>query len=327
MHSLPDQPEFSWSHSRDRLLEDCARAYYWRYYGSHGGWRHAAHPDTQLAWHLKHLTTLHSVLGAAVHDEARRSATAVRARQRRPSIEEMSERVRAALRAACLSFDRRAFLRDPKAHPMLRAVYYGGQHDRREIDAAASKVETCLRHLHDSPLWDRLAALSPESVVLVEAHDSIEWEGVRVFAGPDVALVENGGCEVEVVDWKTGRRREEEDAREQLAGYAWFLQRQRGLAFVEGRWTARAVYLHDGDEETYVITRLDLLRAEHRVRESVERMRSYLADRTTNSPLPVAAFPLLHPAFRFRCACCPYFALCEREMATPFRRKAATDRP
>ena len=325
MHSLPDQPEFTWSHSRHHLFEECPRAYYWRYYGSHGGWRYAVGADTQLAWRLKNLTTLHSVLGAAVHDEARRSATAVRERHPRPSVEEMSERVRAALRAACLSTDRMAFLRDPKAHPMLRSIYYGGRNDRAEIDAVSAKIEPCLRHLHDSALWDRLAALSPASIVLVEAHDALEWEGVRIFAGPDVAVVEDGCCEI--VDWKSGRRREEEEAREQLAGYAWFLTRKLGLEFVNGGWTARAVYLHDGEEETYVITRLDLLRAEHRIRESVEQMRGFLADAPTNTPLAVSAFPLLHPAFRFRCARCSYLQLCEREMSLPFSTRTAPRKP
>jgi CRISPR/Cas system-associated exonuclease Cas4 (RecB family) len=128
-------------------------------------------------------------------------------------------------------------------------------------------------------------------------------------------LGEDGSCEI--VDWKTGRRREEEGAREQLAGYAWFLQRRLGNTFVEGRWTARAVYLRDGEEEQYVITRLDLLRAEHRIRESVERMRGLLSDPSANEPLPREAFPLVHPAFRFRCNRCQYFRLCEREMAVP----------
>ncbi|HEU4559057.1 MAG TPA: hypothetical protein VFS20_14450 [Longimicrobium sp.] len=100
----------------------------------------------------------------------------------------MGEQVRAALRAACLSSDRPAFLQDPKGRPMLRAVYYDGRYDRGEVSAVAAKVEPCVRHLHASTLWDRLAAVPPESVVLVEAHDFVEWEGVRVYAGPGAPL-------------------------------------------------------------------------------------------------------------------------------------------
>lgn len=316
MQSLPVWPEFSWSHSRDRLLGECARAYYWRYYGSHAGWSESAGAEARLAWQLKHLTTLPSVLGSAVHDEARRLAVAVRERRPHPTMETMLERVRAVLRAACLSSDVAAFQRDPKGRKMLRSVYYDGRYDRGEVDAVAAKVEACVRHLYASPIWDRLAGLAPDSVVLVEANDSVDWEGTRVYAGPDLAMVgEDGSCEI--VDWKTGRRREEEGAREQLAGYAWFLQRSLGHTFKEGRWMARAVYLHEGEEEQYVITRLDLLQAEHRMRESVERMRGLLSDRSANKPRPTEAFPLEHPAFRFRCKRCQYFRLCEGEMAIP----------
>jgi hypothetical protein len=46
-------------------------------------------------------------------------------------------------------------------------------------------------------------------------------------------------------------------------------------------------------------------------------MRGYLADAGANAPLPKEAFPLIHPAFRFRCARCSYFQLCAREMRRP----------
>jgi hypothetical protein len=47
-------PDFSWSHSRDRALPECARSYYWRYYGSHRGWHPDAPQTAQLAYALKH---------------------------------------------------------------------------------------------------------------------------------------------------------------------------------------------------------------------------------------------------------------------------------
>ena len=308
----PNFHDFSWSHSRDRLLDECARAYYWRYYGSYAGWSRGAGADARLAWRLKHLTTLHSVFGMAVHSLARECAGAVRDGRPRPIPAEMKERVRAALRVACTRMDRAAFVRDPKARPLLHSVYYHGRYDRAEAAAVATKMEACIRHLDQSPVWDRLERLPPEAVVLVEAHDCLEWEGLRVYSGPDLVILgDDGSCDI--VDWKTGRRTGDEGAREQLATYGWFLERKLRLGFVEGRWTARAVYLQDGAEEAYVLTRLDLMRAEHRIRESAERMRGYLADVATNQPLPREQFPLLHPAYRFRCGRCPYFELCARE--------------
>jgi hypothetical protein len=246
-----------------------------------------------------------------VHSLARECAGAVLEGRPRPTPAEMEERVRAALRVACTQVDRAAFVRDPKARPLLHSVYYRGRYDRAEAAAVATKMEACIRHLDQSPVWDRLGRRPPDAVVLVEAHDCLEWEGLRVYSGPDLVVLGGDGCDI--VDWKTGRRTDEEGAREQLATYGWFMERKLGLGFAEGRWTARAVYLQDGEEQTYVLTRLDLMRAEHRIRESAERMRGYLADVASNQPLPREQFPILHPAYRFRCGRCPYFELCARE--------------
>lgn len=42
-------PRFSWSWSRDRVLRECARRYYWHYYGSFGGWRSGASEEARVA--------------------------------------------------------------------------------------------------------------------------------------------------------------------------------------------------------------------------------------------------------------------------------------
>ena len=80
-------PEFSWSHSRDRALAECARAYFWQYYGSHGGWLPDAPQQARQAYALKQLTTFPLIVGSAVHECARDYALAVRKGAPRPSFE------------------------------------------------------------------------------------------------------------------------------------------------------------------------------------------------------------------------------------------------
>ena len=107
-------PTFSWSHSRVRLLDECARAYYWRYYGSHGGWSPLAPEQTQLAWRLKHLVTLNTVFGQVLHRCAKDCAEALRHRRPILTPPDVETRIRGALRAVCAaSQNRAAFLRDP----------------------------------------------------------------------------------------------------------------------------------------------------------------------------------------------------------------------
>ena len=71
-------PSFSWSHSRDRTLSECARRFYWQFYGSWLGWRHDAAADVRLAYRLKQLTSLSGALGQAVHARAGEIAVAIR---------------------------------------------------------------------------------------------------------------------------------------------------------------------------------------------------------------------------------------------------------
>ncbi|MBB4637504.1 PD-(D/E)XK nuclease family protein [Longimicrobium terrae] len=308
--------QLSWSHSRGRLLEECPRAYYWRYYGSQDGWRRGpgTPPDAELAWRLKHLTTLHSVLGQAIHESAREIATAIQERRAAPDEGRLTDQVRIALHAAC-AVRRADFLRDPKRYPLLQSVYYTGTFDPREVAAVRSKLKPCVRNLLASPVWEAARMLPPEGLIVVDSLSTAELDGTPVYAAPDLVMAGPGG-ECTFVDWKSGKRGDP-DVHAQIATYAWFAQRRLGLVFGEGRWSGRAVYLAESDEEGFTITRLDLMRAEHRIRESVEGMRQCLSDPQANLPKSRSSFPLALPAFRHRCRGCRYFQLCKAELTRP----------
>ena len=63
-------PEFSWSQSRDAIMQDCLRKYYYHYYASHNGWLGDATDSQRQAYLLKQLSNLHLVLGSAIHEMA-----------------------------------------------------------------------------------------------------------------------------------------------------------------------------------------------------------------------------------------------------------------
>ena len=63
------------------------------------------------------------------------------------------------------------------------------------------------------------------------------------------------------------------------------------------------------------ITKLDLMQAAERVRQSVGTMHTLLADVETNQPRSIEAFPVAEPERRRSCQYCPFFALCEPELA------------
>lgn len=311
-------PPFSWSHSRDRTLITCARRYYWQYYGR-------LDPDPELAqwaWVLRHLTTLDLTLGSVVHNIAREDILSVRGGQSPTDQETMLQRARLELNRVCLSSHHRdAFVRFPTESPMLQDVWYTGRRDEHATERVREKMLAVVAHLSASPMWDELARLGSDQVLVVDSLSSFLFEGIPVYAAPDLAYRPNSPDAVPsasvignltVVDWKTGGHCDDADL--QLGVYALGLVLGHGITF-EDPWIGRVVLLATGEEAWYEITALDLARAKQRIRSSIATMQDLLIDPACNVPLPREAFPLAAPERRSRCPSCPFFQLCQEELA------------
>lgn len=323
MFEIRPYPEFSWSHSRAHLLGECPRAYFWRYYGSHNGWLPPEESSEQarLAYRLKNLTTLHQTFGTAVHGCARSCVEAVRSGKEMPTHSEMLQTVLASLRAVCAaSKDLDAFLVAPKRRPMLHSMYYHGSWDMREVASVRTKLDVCLQHLTRCDIWDELKTVPPHGIVLLESIESVDVSGVLVYAAPDLVLLI--GDHVVIIDWKTGAAVDEDDVRLQLATYALTVQRRYGWSFEDRCWVGRVINLYDGSDETFELSRLEVMRAAHRVEESVEEMHGFLEEVTENKPRDVQRFPQIHPAFRStHCHRCSFYELCKPEVSGQLDRE------
>jgi hypothetical protein len=312
MYSDTFYPDFSWSHSRDRALSECARAYFWRYYGSHRGWEQGAPESARLSYALKQLTTFPMIVGTAIHECARDSAAAVRKGAARPAFEVMLARVSAALNQAVLgSHHRGLFLRDSKRVVMLRDAWYAGRADASGLAPALTKARACLRALDGCVLWDELAQCQPEWITVPDGPEAFVHEGWPIYAGPDL-VYRPDGRRVVILDWKTG---DDSDVELQIPLYALYCRTVLGLPFRDDEWFGRVVNLATGEDNLREITRLDVMSAADRVRDSVGVMHSLLADADDNQPRPMAEFPILEPERRRACRYCPFLMLCEGELS------------
>jgi hypothetical protein len=312
MPNISPFPDFSWSHSRDRALMECTRAYYWRYYGSHNGWHPDAPESAHLAYALKQLTSFPMLLGTAVHECACKCALAVRQGAARPSFESMLASVSTALNRAVIgSHHRGLFLRDPKAVVMLRDAWYSGRAEASGLAPALTKARVCLRTLERAAVWEELAECRPEWVTAPDGPEAFVHEGWPVYAGPDL-VYRPDGRRVVILDWKTG---DDSDAELQIPLYALYCRTVLGMPFRDEEWFGRVVNLSTGEDTSQEITRIDLMRAAERVRQSVGAMHALLADADANVPLPMDGFPVLEPERRRSCQYCPFLALCEPELA------------
>lgn len=177
--------------------------------------------------------------------------------------------------------------------------------------AGAVPARVCLRTLERAAVWEDLAECRPEWVTAPDGPEAFVHEGWPVYAGPDL-VYRPDGRRVVILDWKTG---DDSDAELQIPLYALYCRTVLGMPFRDEDWFGRVVNLSTGEDRSQEITRIDLMRAAERVRQSVGAMHALLADADANVPLPMDSFPVLEPERRRSCQYCPFLALCEPELA------------
>lgn len=307
--SLGPYPDFTWSVSRHRTLQACARRYYWDTYGAWGGWEDDAPAETQLAYRLSKLTNLDFALGTAIHRRAHELTEIARAGRELPSVDALRRETRREL-GEIYRAGEADFVRDPKGHPMLHGFYYGDGPDEEAIERVREKLEYCLPHLRDIDLWERIrewevrVAFAPDPDEILDP--TVEVDGAGLYATPDLVLRDTEDDTLTVVDWKTGRPRERDQR--QIAVYGLFVRDQFDVSECRGR----IVYLMDGSSQVVDLTPAVFEETEGWIADSVAEMRRFVADPEVNRAKPKAAFPLTEN--RWECKGCNFFELCEEEL-------------
>ncbi len=302
-------PEFAWSISRQRKLDQCPRAYFYTYYLGWNGWMDDAPAGTRVAYRLSKLTSLDALLGQQIDARARELETAARARRPLPAPEDLEARARGALRQAWTRSlnGRVAFESRPSKVVMLRSIYLD-QDTQPETDRLNEKAGPAMRGLLATSHWERLRTCGDEGRVEVPAFASFPHDGIKVFAAPDLAYVQEGF--LHVVDWKTGREGDS-DPTQVLLQMWWALKTYPDLAgeAAEGRLAVRGhlEYVTAGRTLPVEATPGFRERAADVVRAGVAEMRALQADPEQNIPLQVAAFERREGGL---CRTCGFLPIC-----------------
>ncbi|MBE0527639.1 MAG: hypothetical protein IH629_00340, partial [Thermoleophilia bacterium] len=116
-------PEFAWSISRQRKLDQCPRAYFYSSYLHWNGWLDDAPTETRVAYRLGKLTSLDALLGQQIDVRARELEAAARTGAVLPEADELETRTREALRQLWTRSKngRAAFEARPNKLTMLRS--------------------------------------------------------------------------------------------------------------------------------------------------------------------------------------------------------------
>ncbi len=301
-------PDFSWSQSRRSLFRECPRKYYWNYYGSHNGWLDEAPDEAKRAWRLKKISNLHMTLGSVVHELAASAVSRVRGGGSPPEPADLIEQGRARLNRVWVETQQREqWERRPNASTMLLEFYRGTGPSRDLVESIRDRLYACLRHLPESESFREAVEAPLVEVKEVDRLDFVELEGVKVYAQPD--LLYRLGDAWRIVDWKTGNRNVSHAP--QLRTYAVYLRARGDLP--GGPVIGRLEYLGAGDSVSLPVTDRECAEERQRILDSAGAMRTYLADPLRNEAHPRDRFPLREDTER--CADCPFFELCEAELA------------
>ena len=310
--------ELSWSASRRRQFEECARAYYWTYYGSWGGWSAPEGDPAREAWLLKKLTRLPMWAGDCLHD-ALEWWFNERARGSTRTPEEVTARALKRLRDGYKESRDGLWKERPAKRTHLAEHRYGEACIDEATGEAASygkrfveRIQTGVRCFFEHPGLAAARESDPASHLACESMGTMNLFDTKVYAVPDFAWRdETQGGEVRILDWKTGRPNPED--RFQLALYALYAEAQWGVDPTAVH--TADVYLSVGEIEEHSFDRQELDRVHTAIGESLAKMREvhFDADREVGDP---EAFPPLGtaPSDQRTCGRCNYRALCGREL-------------
>ncbi|NLE74367.1 MAG: PD-(D/E)XK nuclease family protein [Actinobacteria bacterium] len=289
--------------SRQRLLDQCPRAYFFRYYAGWNGWLVQAPRRSRIAYRLSKLTGLDAVFGQEMDRRAREIEWAAREGRPLPGPKELEARTRATLNAVWVSSkDRSVFEESPKSTIMLRSVYMS-EDAEPDISRVKNKISPCIEALLSLDHWDRLSMCWREGSVTIPDFAHFFLNGVKVFAAADLAYVHEGT--LYVMDWKTGKESEDDDTQVLISTYS---LRENDEVFRGLPVQATVHYLARGQSLRVQIPDDEQAQVEAVVEEGVLRMRRYLRDPEGNIPLDEEDFPQRETGL---CRYCNFMLLCK----------------
>jgi PD-(D/E)XK nuclease superfamily len=311
--SKPIRNEFSWSKSRHEKFVECARAYFFHYYQSWGGWDDAAPAQARELYFLKKLSNRFTWAGSAVHGAIQQAL--MRLKSGAPvdlnrAIESVHRQMRDDFADSRAKKGRTTRIRKG-FHGLVEHEYDEPVDDSLWLQNWLN-VRQGLEWFFSSSWPDNAKALHPDAWLEVDVMDferSIFFlDDVKIFAVPDFAFRGRDGI-VHIVDWKTGLPRDGYD--DQVLGYALYLHHRYQIALSDMR--ATLVYVNSGSEKSFAIESAAIDSFVERFRVSSRSMKALLADVQENTPLSEESFPKTSDLTK--CARCVFRRPCGREAA------------
>jgi hypothetical protein len=320
---------FGWSVSRERLLDECPRKYYFHYYLSWGGWERKAPLISREAFKLKRLVSLSLWRGQLVHYVVSKVLQSMKAKGRVPEkqkvIDYAVERFEAQLE---FSRSRRYLTESKKRGNRINIDWlalveheYDRPIDRARLERTRLECVEGIEGLYSSPLLPRIERSDPsgwsiEDLDHAEFSQVFEIGGVTVYAKTDFMFRE-ADSSFNIVDWKTNRPTGNgedpaaESNRIQLGIYGYFATAVLSEP-IERLRLLEVNLLEGGLVKEHSIDEDSLRSFADAVESGIGKLSDLLVDSDVarNEPLGPTRFPKIENG---RCIFCNFFRICKDE--------------
>jgi hypothetical protein len=211
---------FSWSVSRDATFKECARKYWFRYYGHWGGWERETAPErTRQIYVLGKLGTRPTWIGQVVHECIAHSLKNFSRGAPILDVDEILRITRKGMRTNFRASRDKKYWINPKQFYGLFEHEYDVDVPDEQWKEAADTVDLCLKNFYASESFRTLSSLNADDYLEVEELSKVPFEDVEMMVKLDCATRE--GANIIIWDWKTGRRESSADL-VQMACYAFY---------------------------------------------------------------------------------------------------------
>lgn len=295
--SYPYTPILGWSVTRYDTFSSCRRQYYYSYYH-----KHDREFGPQRIARLRAMVSVPLQIGTVTHDCI---ATILNRLLREPSVPVDHERLAAFVgRKAAAAH----------AGKQYAEIHYG-ERDEVSPEDIAAPTRQAITSLTSSDrfrwLTEQAAHPAGEWVVDTEGYGETRVDGLKAYCKVDFLVPAVG--RLHILDWKTGKEREEKHT-VQLRGYAAWASHRFGVS-PEAILPIVAYLLPEYREVSVELNQYDMQDFASLVRNQTREMYALCSDVEQNLPLPKDRFPLT--TVESLCAWCNYRELCGRVAPRP----------
>lgn len=307
--------ELTWSSSRASLFQSCPRQYYYKYYGSWGGWDAKADEKTRLLYQLKNIKPMILWAGSIVHDTIKDSLLKYMATGSMPTAAEMQESATLKMRSGWVESVGREWEKSPKKTNLFELYYGDGENygqckklPREFTDAIKQRVMDALAAFSFSPAVKEILTVPCANWKTIDdASSYFMLDDIKVWAIIDFAYIGNDGI-LHIIDWKTGKEHPAA-LRVQLACYA--LYAMSAWQIPVDRIAVHGVLLNDGGRRSdYTVDQALIDAVSAQIRVSYGAMRAKLKDAENN--LAEEGDFMCNPS-EYNCGSCPFLRVCPKE--------------